>query len=731
MNDGSIRISTKIETKQAEADLGKLAKKIEKTADKIAEVGKKASTTFTGMSAKQLQSALEKANGELEKMLELQNNLAAEGDAVQRSYNSMYANTTSEKQREFIDEIATDELGPINQKWEEANERVKELQKNIASMEAELQRIQFAEVDGARAAEEAEKDKAKAAREYAKAEKDAEVASKQTSAALTKGFTRGIKKAGRLVLSILSIRSAFAVLRRAASAYLDSNEELKNQINSIWNVLGTAIGPVVEKIVGWLTTAITYINALVLALTGIDFVAKANAAALKKQTDATKKAVAASKTLAGFDEITKISGNSSISGTESGGVSGVFQQADIDLSKVEQFAQIIKDIAPLIAGITSGILTWSILDSFGASLKTCAAWALVISGAVTTIDGYIDAWENGLDWKNLASTIAGIALAVLGLSLALGLVSGAIGAIAGGVGLVVLGFKDWFDNGKSVESLTAIETGLLGIGGAFSILAGGWIPLVAAAIAGLFTAFLMYGNEIHSWLTNAGNEITNFFGRIAEKTREFFSGIGKWLEKGGAICHILSAALTAVGDVVGTVMQTIGGAFGSILKIIGAVVKTISAIGTGDWAAVWEAWKDAFLSIWNAILNFLKGVVNVFIDIINTLIRGLNKISVDIPDWVPGMGGRHFGINITEIPRLATGGIVNRPGRGVPLIAGEAGAEAILPLDQNTGWMDMLAEKINGATGKIVIPIYLSGKKIAEEVIDLSNKRKFVTNGGI
>ena len=78
------------------------------------------------------------------------------------------------------------------------------------------------------------------------------------------------------------------------------------------------------------------------------------------------------------------------------------------------------------------------------------------------------------------------------------------------------------------------------------------------------------------------------------------------------------------------------------------------------------------------------------------------------------------------IPKLAVGGIVNRPGKGVPAIIGEAGAEAVLPLENNTEWMDVLAEKIGG---NVTIPIYLGGKKIAEYVVDLQKKQAFAKNG--
>ena len=82
--------------------------------------------------------------------------------------------------------------------------------------------------------------------------------------------------------------------------------------------------------------------------------------------------------------------------------------------------------------------------------------------------------------------------------------------------------------------------------------------------------------------------------------------------------------------------------------------------------------------------------------------------------------------NGNPLPKLAVGGIVNRPGRGVPAIIGEAGAEAVLPLENNTEWMDILADKIGG---NVTIPIYMDGKKIATYVVDIQKKKAFAMNG--
>lgn len=107
----------------------------------------------------------------------------------------------------------------------------------------------------------------------------------------------------------------------------------------------------------------------------------------------------------------------------------------------------------------------------------------------------------------------------------------------------------------------------------------------------------------------------------------------------------------------------------------------------------------AFVTLWNkceGFRNFWIGFVNILISGVNALIRGLNKISVTVPDWVPEWGGKKFGFNIPEIPKLAKGGIVDR---ATLAMIGEAGKEVVMPLENNTGWIDKLADKISAKGG--------------------------------
>lgn len=123
------------------------------------------------------------------------------------------------------------------------------------------------------------------------------------------------------------------------------------------------------------------------------------------------------------------------------------------------------------------------------------------------------------------------------------------------------------------------------------------------------------------------------------------------------------------------------------------------------WVGLWDGIKktasmakDFIVNIFKGIAEVLKAPFNAVIALINGAIGALNKISVDIPDWVPQFGGKKFGFNLNTIPYLAKGGVVNKP---TLAMIGEAGKEAVMPLENNTAWIDKLADKLSSKMGNI------------------------------
>lgn len=132
--------------------------------------------------------------------------------------------------------------------------------------------------------------------------------------------------------------------------------------------------------------------------------------------------------------------------------------------------------------------------------------------------------------------------------------------------------------------------------------------------------------------------------------------------------------------------------------IIAAVVGLIAA-----FVLLWkksEKFRDFWKGLWDGMKKMFVGFVNGVIKGVNALIRGLNKIHFDLPDWIPAIGGKSFGINLPEIPLLAKGGVVKQ---ATAAVIGEDGAEAVVPLEKNKQWIKAVAEEIAASNKQGVI----------------------------
>lgn len=171
--------------------------------------------------------------------------------------------------------------------------------------------------------------------------------------------------------------------------------------------------------------------------------------------------------------------------------------------------------------------------------------------------------------------------------------------------------------------------------------------------------------------------------KILTPFMNFLKGIftNDWGKQFGVLGELLNAFLGQVK----AIWDAVKGLFTGLIDFIVGVF-------TGNWKKAWEGVSKIFKGIFDGLVGFVKAPVNAIIGIINKLIGGLNKIK--LPDWVPGLGGK--GINIPEIPKLAKGGIIDSP---TIAMVGEAGKEAVMPLENNTGWINDLAGKISNQLG--------------------------------
>lgn len=184
-------------------------------------------------------------------------------------------------------------------------------------------------------------------------------------------------------------------------------------------------------------------------------------------------------------------------------------------------------------------------------------------------------------------------------------------------------------------------------------------------------------------------KVTNFFTDIWNSIVKIFSGVGEWFG------NIFKIAWNNVQNVWNKVTGFFKGIWDGIVGIFSGVGEWFSNIWNAAVSGVKNAWngiKEWFSNLWNGIWNVIKTPINWIIGAVNAIIDGLNMISIDIPDWVPLIGGQHWGFSLDHIAELAEGGVVDRP---TPAIFGERGAEAVVPLENNTGWINRIAKQIH------------------------------------
>lgn len=165
------------------------------------------------------------------------------------------------------------------------------------------------------------------------------------------------------------------------------------------------------------------------------------------------------------------------------------------------------------------------------------------------------------------------------------------------------------------------------------------------------------------------------------------------------------------------------------------VMNAWNALKTGT-ANVWESIVNVIKRPINGILGFVESLANGVVNAINTVIRALNGLSFDIPDWIPGIGGNKFGFNIPElsqvsIPRLATGTVVP-PNREFMAVLGDnkREPEVVSPLStMKQAVLEAIAEA--GGIGEkeitIKVPVYIDGKQVYESTVKYGKTQQMST----
>lgn len=424
-----------------------------------------------------------------------------------------------------------------------------------------------------------------------------------------------------------------------------------------------------------------------------------------------KKASKEIKGLMGIDEMNTISSTGSDSDSGSGDSSGIgnigmddwdFSQqekaTDGLLSKVEVFADKVRNIfknisnfikkhkeiiLSIIGGLVSGIIAFFIAGNWGA-----------ITGAIASVIG----------WIELIPTALG--LAGLALTTPAALIAGAVAVVTTAF-LYLWQTSDSFRNAL-INGWNALVSALTpyfkAIMGALKLVGDFLVTVLKPILFLLWDAWCTVVDNIvkvtMSLWTNCIAPVVKFLGeclkKIIDGLNEIWQAWKPTIEKIGEILIViwntcLKPVINWLGNEFIQAFRNVGNYIKPILEglkiMFNGLIDFIVGVFTGNWQKAWQGVQNIFRGIFDGLTNIAKKPLNAIIDAINTMIRGLNKIK--LPNWIPGFGG--MGINIPTIPKLAKGGIVDAP---TIAMVGESGKEIVMPLENNTGWITDLANKV-------------------------------------
>ena len=331
------------------------------------------------------------------------------------------------------------------------------------------------------------------------------------------------------------------------------------------------------------------------------------------------------------------------------------------MDSMPEITEAMEEVSPVIAEIAGDFADW--------------AGGAISDGLPVLVDGIRDfanwagkAYEKAKPFLSFLWEHKGTVLAV---AAALRVLGPAIGAVTTAMNA--------FKTAKTFMALLQSSGKIAQVTAAFqrfgSILTGplGIIIAVAAAIA------LLYKNwdTVKAWLVNFGNTVNQIWTNFSNMVGNAITAIGQKFPMLGAYLQGWWESIQAAVDNVKAIFQNI--------------IDFISNVFSGNWSAAWQNIVNIFGNLFGMIVNLAKAPINGVISAINWVLSKINSISVTIPDWVPGVGGKTLGFNIPTIPQLAEGGVATSPTLAE---IGEGGEpEAVMPLSKLAALLDEYTKK--------------------------------------
>lgn len=537
------------------------------------------------------------------------------------------------------------------------------------------------------------------------------------------GLTKTIKKVARWSLAIFGVRSAYMAVRSAMGIITQYDDKLASNVEYIKYALAYTLKPVIEWILNAVVKLLQYINYIAKAWTGKNLFKTADAFknAQKGAKDLNKEL---QKTTASFDEMNVLQDNKSGGGNSGGGNSGA-STPSIDLTElpegdVPKWVEGIKDFGlwvkknwKVILGILLGIgavillfelfskttkkMTPSIIEGANAFLKFAGialilgAFALILHEVANLIEKF---GKSGLKLTDVIGLMATVLGTVIGLMASVALLGPAMTAgmipflaIIGGVSAILL-------------IMAATLPTILDAVGKF----------IQQTAPSLNKTLQTIGILIQNIILALGTTLPPIINSVGNLCSKVFNGISKIINTVGIIIiNIMRETSRLVSSVLSTLLRFINQLGPAINNFVDGAIRAVT-------------------KLINFVVSGIEYLINlVIVNPINNLIKTINKI--------PGVKIELMRkANVPRFrPRLARGGIINQPGRGVPVgygqaVGGERGQEGVLPLTDSQQ-MELLGQSIGKYVSINLTNITkLDNRQIAKEQRKINAQNDFAFN---
>lgn len=627
--DGTVLIDTSIDADGMQKGFEKIKSGASNVSEQVKEISDNLTAAFGGIDiTKPMVKAQMKIDELKQQILSVESALDAAAAAGQTETNNEdVARMVGERERLYEQLSAARQNLAIDAEFaaqREAQASEKAAQREAVAAEKAAQRE-------AAAAEKA------AEREIAatkKAEKEKERAEKKRMKESTKGIRHFGSRLKEIVMGAFVFNAISAGLRSVTQymgTALKSNQAFATSLARVKGSLLTAFQPIYEAVLPALISLMNILNAVIqaigkflAALSGKSYSQmQQNAKALNKQAGALggvgDAAQEAKKQLMGFDEINKLQ-DTSTSGGGGGGGTGKVSPIFDDASEYDAIESKLGKIIALVSAIAAGLKLWEISGKLPADLgkitTALGGIAFAIAGIILEWDGLKDAWENGVDFGNLAKIVGGGGLltaggALIGKAFGSAILGGAIGAIIAGVPAFIAGVRDAILNGLDLLNATLISASAAAVGagiGAIIGMLGGPIGAGIGALIGLAVGLV---TDLVILIVQKWDEICEFFSGVAEwfdtnviqPVAEFFSGL--W----SSISQWASDSWESIKEFFSPAIEWFSELFGSVKQTLADIFYNIGVIASGCWEIIKAAW--GIVSDWFD-QNVIQPVANFF-----------------------------------------------------------------------------------------------------------------------